>query len=153
TAGGGPFLRGTVEFALDTTKAGEFAGHIAVELNAASVRVPVSASVGPQRPGLLRLLVVETPFERFSTGDGGGFRQWTNLVAGGPWDVSYLLVHHDQSVLRDLKLSEFGAVLLGPEGVLGLTPADVKRVRSYAEDGGSVLVMANYFCRGTVEQA
>jgi hypothetical protein len=146
-------LRGTVEFALDTGKVGEFAGQVAIELNATSVRVPVSASVRPQRPGLLRLLVVETPFQRFSTSDGGHFRQWTDLVAAAPWDVSYLLAYRDQPVLRDLKLSEFGAVLLGPEGVCGLTPADVKRVRAYAEDGGCVLVMANAFFRGTVEKA
>jgi hypothetical protein len=128
-----------VEFALDNTKVGEFAGHVAIELNATSARVPVSASVEPRRPGLLRVLVGETPFERFSTGDGGDFRQWTNLVAGAPWDMSYLLAHRDRPVLRDLKLSEFGAVLLGPEGLCGLTPADVKRVRAFSPGTGSGL--------------
>jgi hypothetical protein len=153
TNAGGQFLRGTVEFALDTTRAGEFADHIAVQLNGTSVRVPVSASVKPQRAGLLRVLVVETPFQRFSTSDGGHFRQWTDLVAAAPWDVNYLLARRDRPVLRDLKLSEFGAVLLGPEGVWGMTPADLKRVRAYVEDGGTVIVMANYFFRGTVEKA
>jgi len=152
-AGGREYLRGTVEFALDTTKVGKFTDKIAVQLNATSVHVPVSASVRPQRAGLLRLLVVETPFQRFSTSDGGHFRQWTDLVAAAPWDVHYLLAPRDQSVLRDLKLSDFGAVLLGPEGVWGMKPADVKRVRAYVEDGGSVIVMANYFFRGTVEKA
>jgi hypothetical protein len=150
---GGEFVRGTVEFALDTTKVGELTGQIAVQLNATSVHVPVSASVKPQRAGLLRVLVVETPFQRFSTTDGGHFRQWTDLVAAAPWDVNYLLAHRDRPVLRDLNLSDFGAVLLGPEGVWGLKPADVKRVRAYAEDGGCVVVMANYFFRGTVAKA
>src|SRR5262249_23613055 len=78
-AGGREYLRGTVEFALDTTKVGKFTDKIAVQLNATSVHVPISASVRPQRAGLLRLLVVETPFQRFSTSDGGHFRQWTDL--------------------------------------------------------------------------
>src|SRR5262249_17082050 len=122
---GGIFLRGAVEIGLDTTKAGEFTGQIAVELNTTSVRVPVSASVKPRRAGLLRLLVVETPFQRFSTSDGGHFRQWTDLVAASPWDVNYLLTYPDKPVLRDLKLANFGAVLLGPEGVWAMQPADL----------------------------
>jgi hypothetical protein len=153
TTAGNVFLRGTVEFALDTTKAGDFTGQFAVQLYGTSVDVPVSASVSPRHTGLLRLLVVETPFQRFSTSDGGHFRQWTDLVAAAPWDVHYLLAHRDQSVLRDLKLSDFGVVLLGPEAVWGLKPADVERIRKYAEDGGAVIVMANYFFRGTVEKA
>jgi hypothetical protein len=152
-AGRAGLLRGAVEFALDTTKVAEFTGDVAVQLNATSVRVPVSASVRPQRAGLLRLLVVETPFQRFSTSDGGHFRQWTDLVAAAPWDVSYLLANRNQPVLRDLKLSDYGAVLLGPEGVFGMTPADLKRLRAYVEDGGSVLVMANCFFQGTVAKA
>jgi hypothetical protein len=150
---GGEFLRGSVEFALDTTKAGEFTGRIAVRLNATSVHVPVSATVKPYRAGLLRLLVVGTPFAKYSTSDGGHFRQWTDLVAGAPWDVNYLLAHRDQPVLRDLQLSDYGALLLGPEGVWELKPADVRRVRAYVEDGGTVIVMANYFFSGTVEKA
>src|SRR5262249_13631328 len=89
SAARGESVRGTVEFALDTTKVGEFTGQIAVQLNSTSVRVPVSASVKPPRAGLLRLLVVGTPFERFSTSDGGHFRPWTDLVAAAPWDVNY----------------------------------------------------------------
>jgi hypothetical protein len=153
TAGGGQFLRGSVEFALDTSKIGEFTGQIAVQLNGTSVQVPVSASVKPQHAGLLRLLVVETPFQKFSTSDGGHFRQWTDLAASNPWDVNYLLTQRDQPVLRDLDLSDFGAVLLGPEGVWGMQPAEVKRVRAYVEDGGSLILFANAFFRGTVEKA
>src|SRR5262245_19445154 len=50
---GREFLRGSVEFALDASKAGEFTGQIAVQLNATTVKVPVSATVKPQREGLL----------------------------------------------------------------------------------------------------
>jgi hypothetical protein len=147
-------LRGTVEFALDTTRAGEFSGAFAVTLNGTSVRVPVSASVKPRRAGLLRLLVVPTPFQCFSTNDGGHFKQWTDLVAAAPWDVHYLLTYRDKKpVLRDLSLADFGAVLLGPEGVFWMQPVDLKRLRAYVEEGGCVLVMANYFFRGTVEKA
>src|SRR5262249_48317846 len=44
-------------------------------------------------------------------------------------------------------------LLLGQEGLFRLTSADVKRVRAFAEAGGRVVVAANCFYQGTVEQA
>ena len=102
-----------MELALDTTKAGEFTGRIAVRLNATSVHVTVSASVKRYRASLLRLLVVETPFQKFSTSDGGHFRQWTDLVADAPWDVNYLLAHRDSSAGRK---TFSGLAMLVPPG-------------------------------------
>jgi hypothetical protein len=150
---GAGLLRGSVEFALDTTRASELAGQIAVRLNSTSVEIPVSASVKPQRSGLLQLLVIGTPFVELSTSDGGMFRQWTDLVAGAPWNVHYLLAERGQPVPRDLDLDAFGAVLVGPEGVARLEGGDVKRVRKYVEHGGTALVMANNFFRPTVAKA
>jgi hypothetical protein len=60
---------------------GEIKGDIMVQLGPIWANVPISATLKPQRGGLLRLLRVETPFEKFTTSNGGKFRQWTDLVA------------------------------------------------------------------------
>jgi hypothetical protein len=56
-------------------------------------------------------------------------------------------------VFRNLDLKRFDCILLASRGLTELTPADIKKVRAYAEGGGRVLVSANSFFRGTVMQA
>jgi hypothetical protein len=150
---GNKFVRGSVEIAIDTSAAGEVKHDVAIAFGQQTIKVPVSATVKPQRAGLLRMLVVQTPFDRFSTGDGRMFDAWTELVKDAAWDVSYLLMTRGKPALRDCNLASFDTLLLGQDGVWALTPADVKRVRAFAEAGGRVVVAANYFYRGTVEQA
>jgi hypothetical protein len=99
------------------------------------------------------VLMVETPFQKYSTDDGGMFKPWTDLVAKSPLDVSYLLVHKDKPVLRDLDLSKFDCVFLDGSGLFHLTEGDLKRVRQYAEGGGRVVVTANAFMVGSVPKA
>jgi hypothetical protein len=43
--------------------------------------------------------------------------------------------------------------LLPAAALVFATPADVKRVRAYAEQGGRVIVAADHFFRGSVQQA
>ena len=150
---GNKFVRGSVEIAIDTAAAGEVTGDVAVTLGKQAVKVPVSATVKPRRAGLLRVLVVQTPFARFSTQDGRMFDAWTGLVKAAAWDVSYLLTRPGKAAFRDCDLASFDTILLGQNGLFQLTPADVKRVRAFAEAGGRVVVAANYFYRGTVPQA
>jgi hypothetical protein len=150
---GNDFVRGNVVFAIDTSAAGEVNGDVLVTLGQQSVKLPISAKVKPRRVGLFRLLVVKTPFDRFSTTDGHMFDAWTELVKGAAWDVSYLEITPGKPVLRDLDLSAFDCILLGPDGLFHLSPADLKRVREFAEAGGRVVVSANYFFRGTVKPA
>jgi hypothetical protein len=126
---------------------------MAVTFGQQTVKVPIRATVKPRRAGLLRMLVVATPFERFSTQDGRMFDAWTELVKAAAWDVSYLLTAPGKAVLRDCDLAPFDTLLLGRDGLFRLTPADVKRVRAFAEAGGRVVVAANSFYRGTVQQA
>lgn len=150
---GAKYVHGSVEIALDTRVAGEFRSEVTVTLGKTTVKVPVSATVKAARPGLSRLLVVGTPFEKYSTDDGTAFQAWTDLVKDSPLDVSYLIVDQGKPVLRDLDLRKFDCVLLPPEGLLGATAEDVKRVRAYAENGGRVVVAANRFYSGSVDQA
>jgi hypothetical protein len=134
------FLFGSVEIGIDTTTAGEFSGELTVTLGQTTAKVPVNATVKAGRPGLRRILIVETPFEKWSTSDGTMFQAWTELVKDSPFAVNYLLIHRGKPVLRDLDL-DAGALV-------NATPADVKRARAYAENGGRVVVAANYFFRG-----
>jgi hypothetical protein len=150
---GNTFVRGSVEVALRTAKAGLLRGQIAVKLGPTTATVHVSAVVKPQRAGLMRLLVAGTPFNRFSTQDGNMFKPWTDLVAGSPWDVSYRLLTPGQPAVPDLAVGKAHAILLDPEALCSLTPGDVKRVRAFAESGGLVLVAANYFFRGSAAGA
>ena len=150
---GNDFVCGTVEFALDTSAPGDLSGEISVTLGGAAVAVPVSATVKPPKQGQTRLLIVETPFSRYSTGHGEDYKAWTDLVKDAPLDVNYLLVTSGKSVLRDLDLSKFDCVLLAEEGLADLQEADTKRVRAFAEAGGRVVVAANAFFRGTVAKA
>ena len=150
---GNDFICGTVEFVLDTSTSGNLTGEFSVKLGNAVAKVPISAAVKPARKGLTRLLIVETPFERYSTDKGEAFKGWTDLVKGASLDVSYLLVTSGEPVLRDLDLGKFDCVLLAGTGLSELQPADIKRVREFAEAGGRVIVSANAFFGGTVEKA
>jgi hypothetical protein len=150
---GNDFICGTVEFSIDTSVAGDFAGDITVMLGNAAVKIPVSATVRPAKKGLTRLLVVETPFDRYSTDRGEMFKGWTDLVKDASLDVSYLLVTPGKPVLRDLDLSKFDCILLAESGLISAQTADFKRVRAFAEAGGRVLVAANAFFMGTVDRA
>jgi hypothetical protein len=150
---GNVFTSGTVEFALDTSVVGDFSGEIRVTLGNAVAKVPVSATVKPGKKGLPRLLVVETPFLRYSTRHGADFAAWTDLVRDASLDVNYLLVTSGKPVLRDLDLGKFDCVLLAERGLVELQAADTKRVRAYAEAGGRVVVATSRFLVGTVEKA
>jgi hypothetical protein len=150
---GNAFVRGSADLAIDTTKVGNLRGQIEVKLGPTTAAVPVSAVVKPQRPGLMRLLVVETPFQRYSTSDGGMFKPWADLVAASPWDVSYRLVTRGQPVVPGLRVGKTDAVLLDPDAVFSLTADDVKTVQAFAEAGGLVVVAADHFFRGTAPQA
>ncbi len=88
----GPNNRGYCDIwvSVNTRHAGDYSGELRVTLGREQVAVPVGAWVRPQMPGLTRLLVVETPFSRFSTGDASFFEIWKNLVDGAHLDVHYL---------------------------------------------------------------
>jgi RNA polymerase sigma factor (sigma-70 family) len=143
---------------IDTRKAGNFQGQVEVEVEAASAEIPVTAKVPvavvvrPPEPGALRMLVVESPFTAFSTGDPSGFKDWTDLVTEAGWNVSYLTVAEGKPLFRDLDLSKFDVVLLAPDGRTE-DAADVKRVRAFVEGGGRLVVSAQSALVGSVEAA
>jgi hypothetical protein len=149
----GDFICGSVYISIDTSATGEFKDDVVVTLGQSTVKVPVSATVKARRPELTRVLVANTPFTRYSTKDSSVFKEWTDLVKSAPMDVSYLAVESDKAVLRDLDLDKFDTILLGCEGICGLTPEDIKKARAFAESGGRVIVAANHFFHDTITPA
>jgi len=147
------FVYGSLELAIDTSLPGQFSGDVTVTLGQVAARVPVSVTVQARRPGLRRILIAETPFAKWSTGNGKVFEAWTELVEDSPLDVNYLLVNRVKPVLRDLNLEDFDCVFLAPGALVFATAEDVKRTREYAEKGGRVIVAANAFAIDSVKQA
>jgi hypothetical protein len=151
--GADDYLTGSVWLSVDTAAAGDLTGEVTATLGKTTIKVPVTATVKARRPGLTRVLVVGTPFDRHSTPDSKAFAAWTDLARDAGLDPSYLLVDLGGPVLRDFDLSAFDCILLPACGLVQQTPADVKRVRAYAEAGGRVVVTANHFYQGSVKQA
>jgi hypothetical protein len=150
---GNDFVAGTVELAVDTKAAGDLSGDVEVTLGDTKVKVPVTATVKARKKGYSRVLLADSPFHSTSTGDGGMFKTWTDLVAASPLDVSYLRVRKDKPVLRDLDPAKFDCVFLDGGGLYWLTGDDVKKLRKYAEGGGRVVVSANAFFVRSVPKA
>lgn len=138
---------------VDTRRAGDFSGELRVALGREQVAVPVGVWIRPQMARLTRLLVVQTPFHRFSTGDADFFAIWKDLVEGAHLDVHYLDARPGRPVLRDIDLAKFDVVLLGMAGLTDLTDSNIDRLKRFTEQGGRTIVAANYFFRGTVAKA
>ncbi|HVC93680.1 MAG TPA: hypothetical protein VND64_08320, partial [Pirellulales bacterium] len=131
---------------LTTTDVGAFTGKLQVLFGEDGIaEVPVAATVLEQEPGLGRILIVETPFQRFSTSDASIFDPWLEIVKSANLDVHYLEVDRAQPVLRDLDLSNFDVVMLAGSGICFAGAGDFEKLTAFVTSGGRVIVMANHF--------
>ncbi|MBI3861128.1 MAG: hypothetical protein HY290_04450 [Planctomycetia bacterium] len=142
-----------VVISLDTSRAGEFSGKIKVQIGEIEVEVPVAASILEQEAGLSGVLVVETPFQRFSTSDSSIFDPWLEVVKSAKLDVSYLEVDGARPVLRDLDLEKFDVVLLAGTGLHYAGEGDREKLNKFVAGGGRVVIAANHFMSGSVAKA
>jgi hypothetical protein len=142
-----------VSLAIDTRRAGEHSGAVDVEVAGLKVKAPVSVTVLVREAGRTRVLVVETPFDKFSTSDGTHFATWLGIVKAARLDVDYWDVTPGQAVLRDKDLTEFDVILLAETGLIYLQEPDVERLKKFVDQGGRVVVAANAFYVGTVAKA
>ncbi len=151
----GPDARGfcDISLSLDTGRAGDYSGEVRVEIGHQRIAVPVSVTVRPQELKLTRVLIVETPFEKFSTGDATDFAPWLNLVRGADLDVHYLDTKPGMPVLREIDLAKFDVLLLGMGGLVRLLDSDIARLKRFVERGGRAILAANAFFVGTVGKA
>lgn len=149
----GKFVTFDVIVSIDTATEAEYDEPIEVRIGEQHVEIPVTVIVSAQEPDQTRLLVLETPFHRFSTGDASLFGAWLDLVASENFDVHYFDVDRSESVLRDADLAEFDVVLLSGESLIFAQKADFEKLTQFMRDGGRVVVPANSFMQGTVAKA
>ncbi len=140
-----------VVVSIDTTEPGEFEGHVRIVYGPQTMDVPVKARVLPREPAQSRVLIAETPFEKFSASDASIFDTWRTVAESSGADISYLDVAPGGAVLRDLELSRFQVILLGETGLIHITESDVQRLDAFIRGGGRVVAAANYFFRGSVD--
>jgi hypothetical protein len=151
----GPEARGfcDISVSVDTGREGDHSGVMRVEIGGQRVEIPVGVSVLPRKADSTRVLVAETPFQKFSSEDATIFAAWLRLVEGADLDVYYLEVRRGSPVLRDLDLAAFDVVLLGQGGLVHLLDSDVENLKRFAGRGGRIVVSANAFYVGTVAKA
>jgi hypothetical protein len=149
----GRFVVCDVMVSLDTSRAGEFSGKIKVQIGEIEIEVPVAASILEPQAGLSRVLIVESPFNRFSTSDSSIFDNWLNLVKSAKLDVHYLEADGARPVLRNLNLSIFDVVLLADTGLHFAREADFAKLKDFVAGGGRVVIAANHFMSGSVAKA
>jgi hypothetical protein len=149
----GTKIFGDVALAIDTRHKGEYAAPVHVHIGKQETKIPVRVSVLPAQPGLSRVVVADTPFERFSTSDAKLFSPWLEVVKEARLDVHYLLASSKQPVLRDLRLREFDVILLGCSGLMSLCDQDRTRLKAFLDQGGRVVVAANHFYQGSAAKA
>ena len=139
---------------IDTSRAGDFNGKIKVQIGEVEVDIDVRATILEKAAGLSRVLLVETPFQRFSTGDSTIFDSWLDLVKSAKLDVEYFEVDESRSVLRDVDLAKrFDVILLSGTGLHCCRDEDFEKLRAFAAEGGRVVVSADHFMAGSVEKA
>jgi hypothetical protein len=141
------------EIHLDTRKAGELKGDITIEFAGGKHTIPVTATVAEPRKGQTRVLIVETPFQMYATGDAKVFEPWLDVVKAADLDVQYWLARADGPVFRGDTLEKFDVVLLSEGGLFHFQDEDRKRLRRFVELGGRLIVGANAFMVGSVERA
>ena len=142
-----------IAVSIDTQHVGDQVGRLRIEIGEQRVEVPISVSVQPQKNDQSRVLVVETPFNKFSTSHATDFAGWLRLVETAAIDASYLDVERGKSVLRDIDLERFDVVLLAGGGLVHLLDPDIAQLKQFVERGGRVILAANHFFQGTIEKA
>jgi hypothetical protein len=149
----GPFV--IISFRIKTERPGDPHGNLIVHLTGSAIgwtnvivplNVKVVSSTVPNSPAVL---IVESPYECYSTGDGRNFEPLavlnSRLAARG--------VRVD--FFRRLPPSSlnYNTILLAGTELVNLDQAGEDQLRKFVAGGGRLILAANYFYRGTVASA
>lgn len=115
--------------------------------------IPVTVEVVAKDDKALRVLVLETPFDAYSTSDAAIFKSWLDVVNAGNLDVDYRDADRSNSVTAGSHLPEYDSLLLSEGGLISLSEDDVERINQFVTSGGRLIVCANSFFVGTIEKA
>lgn len=139
----------TVRFAISKTQPGAVSGEFTLRRGERTARVRLRASVLPADMFRHRILVLDSPFSGQSTTDGSHHDGWRRVVAQGQLAVEYL----SGTELDVAELARADAVLVAEDALRTLRDRDIARLHGFICGGGRVVVSANRFFVGTVDQA
>jgi hypothetical protein len=143
----------TAYLRLVTRQAGEFDGVVTIRLSAHDrddhvLSIPVKATVRPQ-PARWKVLITQSPFDRYSTEDGSHFAALADLtarLADQGVQIDFL-----QQIPKSLK--SYDVVLLAGDSLAGLHRRAHPRIEEFVAGGGRLVLAANAFFMGTSSNA
>lgn len=136
-----------------TSRTGTFRGEIRLRAGLLSSRLPVELDVVPRDPSQSRLLVLDTPWTHFGFEEGTQIRPWLDVVRKSGVTADYLWLHEGQRHEPLPDLSPFSTVLVSGESLATLVEPEMVQLRTFATNGGRLLVFANRFFVGSVPGA
>ena len=139
-----------VEVTFKTEKPGLLNGNLKVTVAGQSIEIPVRAEVLPREKLSRRVMVLDTPFDKFSTQDSTIFDTWRELVRTQGISADYLRSERRTTDVMRERLKEAHALILAEGGLIGLQDEEVKDIESFVQEGGTLIVMANAFYKGTI---
>lgn len=147
----GPFA--SLWLTAEAVRPGIHRGSVRVTLSAAgrtprTVDVPVAMTV-VDRPPTGAVLLVSTPFDRYSTENGGDFEPLTALTSR----LAERGVQTDFLENLPSPLDRWQVVLLGTDALVRLDPRRVAQVQAFVRQGGRLILSADAFYDTTARQA
>jgi hypothetical protein len=148
----GPFA--FVSATLKTARPGQYNGNLVVRLSSAAytatnIVVPVSATV-VSPPALPRkVLICETPYECYSTGNGRDFEPLGKLLTS----LAEKAVSVDFYRELPSSFSGYSVVLVGGASLARLSPAQVSKLGKFVSGGGRLILTPDAFLSTTAPKA
>jgi hypothetical protein len=143
----------TVHLRLMTDRPGNFDAPLTIRLVGRGhgtnvVLIPVTARVLAQ-PSRYSVLVTETPFERYATGDGRVFEPLATVITR----LAERGVRVDFRFRLPPSFEGWNAILVGGTSLVELDAAAMERLRQFVARGGRLIVSADAFYVGTPDKA
>jgi hypothetical protein len=144
-----------VSATLKNDQLGQWKGNLTVHLSSASyaaTNIIVPVSVGVQAAPVLlsrRVLVTQTPYECYSTGNGREFEPLANLITR----LTKKEVRMDFCQQLPSPLSGYSVILLGGDTLAGLSPGQVAQLGKFVSAGGRLILAADAFFVPTAPKA
>lgn len=142
-----------VGFSVDTSSIGDYSGTLIIETTAGDINVDVKITIRSTPVPTAKMLVVDTPFDRYSTSTPETFKTMTDVMDSGLVNVSYVstenLGDHNLSVMN---FEDYDVVLLA-QGGLSYVQANVDYLKDYVNNGGCLIVCADSFWSTSIENA
>jgi hypothetical protein len=135
-----------LHMSIDTSRPGDRSGIVTVTLDHRRASFPVAVAVQEEPKALPKLLLATTPYESYSTEHGSNFYAASRLLSSLPLNTDY---RHE----LPLSLEPYQVMLLSDSALATLNAEGIARVRSWAEQGGRVVLACNAFMSGSVPNA